>query len=396
MRIYVKLLLIATVLSTMVIVSAGEPEAQISAPNPSPPLDVIVIQKPGCRSCAKLEDGIARLIRECPNKVRIFKYRIEDDKAKVLCEALCIKYGVPDKLHLATPAVFFSSKYFIGEESVKKEDVTGEIIRCFQNPDSMPTPYFSTDELLQAERAIQNRFMNIRLAAVLAAGLIDGVNPCAFVTIIFLFSYLALLKFGKRDVILVGLAFAGAIFATYLLIGLGFIKVVSILGDVGGLSRAIYYATAMLAFIAGILNLYDFFRIKKGDLADITFKLGDGLRRRINTVIRKNLKLGHFVLGAMIIGFSVSILELACTGQTYAPTVLFILSTQGMNWKAIMMLVLYNLAFIVPLLAVIILYSHGVGDKDLSAWLTRHGAKIKLATGIIFILIGIIVLSLRF
>ena len=386
---YLKLLLLSSALAVTFFISAAEKSPPI-------PLDVIVIQKPGCRSCAKLDEGTVRLIREYPKNVRIFKYRIEDDKAKVLCEALCIKYDVPDKLHLATPAVFFSSKYFIGEESVSKEDVAGEIIKIFQNPDAAPTPYLTSDELLQAERAIQNRFMNIRFATVLAAGLIDGVNPCAFVTIIFLLSYLALLKRRRRDVMLVGVAFATAVFATYLLIGLGVIEAVSRLGEIGGLSRAIYYAAAVLAFAAGILNIYEFFRVKKGSLGDISLKLGDGLRCRINAVIRENLKIGHFVFGAFFIGFAVSILELACTGQTYLPTVLFILSTQGMNWKAVMMLVLYNVAFVIPLLAVIFLYYHGVGDKDLSAWLALYGARIKLATGIIFILIGIIVLFLRY
>jgi hypothetical protein len=61
--------------------------------------------------------------------------------------------------------------------------------------------------------------------AVLAAGLLDGVNPCAFVTVIFLLSYLSLLKYRRRDAMLVGAAFTAAMFATYLylLIGLGFL-----------------------------------------------------------------------------------------------------------------------------------------------------------------------------
>ena len=44
------------------------------------------------------------------------------------------------------------------------------------------------------------------------AGLIDGVNPCAFATIIFLISMLAFLVQGKREMLTIGFGFTFAVF----------------------------------------------------------------------------------------------------------------------------------------------------------------------------------------
>ncbi|MCX6984510.1 MAG: hypothetical protein NT118_07135, partial [Lentisphaerae bacterium] len=249
---------------------------------------------------------------------------------------------------------------------------------------------FSIDELIKAERSINNRYDKISWTAVLSAGLIDGINPCAFVTIIFLLSYLALLEYGKKEIILVGLSFTLVVFATYLMIGLGFLKFVDYLQSIPDLARYVYYSGALIAGFVGIMNLIDYFKIKRGSLHDMNLKLNDSVRMKINTVIRKNIKLRHYILGAGLIGFFVSVLELACTGQTYLPTVLFIVNTQGVQIKAIMMLISYNAAFIVPLIIVFMLFFIGVTDKQLSVWLKNHAGKIKLATGIIFISIAVL------
>ena len=60
------------------------------------------------------------------------------------------------------------------------------------------------------------------VVAVAAAGLLDGVNPCAFTTLIFLLASLALAGRGRREVLAIGAFFSLAVFLTYLAIGLGF------------------------------------------------------------------------------------------------------------------------------------------------------------------------------
>ena len=354
------------------------------------PLKLYYFFKPGCRTCSRLDISLRYFSKKYPEQIKIFRCNINEAKAKVINEALCIRCSVPGKLHLATPAVFFGKKYFIGEKSFKTLNIVDKITSAIKTAGKFPTPEFSIDELINAERSINSRYDTIKWTAVLSAGLIDGINPCAFVTIIFLLSYLALLEYGKKELILVGLSFTLSVFATYLMIGLGFLKFIGYLHSIPDVTRYVYYSGALIAGFAGIMNLIDYFRIRRGSLQDMNLKLNDSIRTKINTVIRKNIRLRHYVLGAAVIGFMVSVLELACTGQTYLPTVLFIVNTQGVQMKAFMMLIFYNAAFIVPLIIVFMLFFIGVTDKQLSVWLKSHTGKIKLATGVIFISMAVL------
>ena len=68
---------------------------------------------------------------------------------------------------------------------------------------------------------LMERFKSFRILPILAAGLIDGINPCAFTTIIFLLSYLVYLGRKKREVLIAGAAFSAGVFMAYTALGLG-------------------------------------------------------------------------------------------------------------------------------------------------------------------------------
>ena len=127
-----------------------------------------------------------------------------------------------------------------------------------------------------------------------------------------------------------------------------------------------------------------------GTFFDAYLKAGTTGVSAAESIIRNNVRTYHFILGAAVAGTAVSLLELACTGQVYLPTVLFIIGARGLELKAFILLVGYNLAFIAPLVAVLVLFWFGTGDKRLSAWLQKQGAMIKFAMGILFIALAIL------
>jgi len=351
--------------------------------------------KTGCRTCSRLNLSLRYLKNKFPKQIIIKTFNIKDSKSKILNEAYCIKYKVNEKLHLATPALFFGNQAIAGEKAFDKLNLVSLVIDNLQNLDKVNTQTLSDSDMKNAEKAIYKRFEAISWTAVLGAGLLDGINPCAFVTIIFLLSYLTVMKYSKKDIAFVGLSFTLAVFLTYLAIGLGFLQFVSFLQNVSYINDIIYYIAIAFAAIVGLLNIWDYYKIKKGSLADINLKLSDSLRKRINAVIRNNVKLRHYIIGAFGMGFAVSLLELTCTGQVYLPTVLFIINTQGMEFKAVVLLVAYNLAFIIPLIIIFILFWQGSSEKRISQWLTRHGAKIKLAMGLLFLLLAAILFFVK-
>jgi hypothetical protein len=56
--------------------------------------------------------------------------------------------------------------------------------------------------------------------------------------------------------------------------------------------------------------------------------------------------------------------------------------------RAIAYLVLYNLMFIVPLVVVFILAYYGTTSRDLTAFLKKHAAAVKLGMTVIFLSLG--------
>jgi hypothetical protein len=87
------------------------------------------------------------------------------------------------------------------------------------------------------------------------------------------------------------------------------------------------------------------------------------------------------------VGVAISVLELACTGQVYAPTILFMLKTGRNTAGALSYLVFYNLAFVTPLIIIFILATLGLRSDGLTHFMHRHAALVKFCTaGLFFVL----------
>ena len=85
----------------------------------------------------------------------------------------------------------------------------------------------------------------------------------------------------------------------------------------------------------------------------------------------------------------ISLLELACTGQVYLPTIIFVSSIPELRVRAIGYLVLYNVLFILPLVVVFVLAYYGTTSKDLTRFLQRNAATVKLGMVILFAALAI-------
>jgi cytochrome c biogenesis protein CcdA len=223
----------------------------------------------------------------------------------------------------------------------------------------------------------------------MVAGLVDGVNPCAFATIIFLISYLAFVGRHRREVLLAGLAFTAAVLITYLTIGIGLFQFLHRLSFLNQVAQIVYLLVAVLVIILGIISLYDYHRIRRGHKpGEMKLQLPLFLKRRIHDTIRRRSRSRNLVLGAFITGAIVSVLELACTGQVYLPTIVFVTGVSGLKTHAFLYLLLYNLLFILPLVIVFLLSYVGVSSAQLAAAVEAHLDRVKLALGLFFLLLG--------
>lgn len=358
----------------------------------APTVRVIFFSSYGCRDCERVEDMLPQLKEVFPG-LQIDVHDIRKTRAMSLNEALCERFGVPERIRLVTPALFTAAGYSI------KEDITfarlGELLIRSAGLDDSWSRVEEAD-LDQAAASIGSRYRDIRLGVIGAAGLLDGVNPCAFATIIFLLSYLQVTRRTPRQIAQVGLAFIAGVFVAYYAMGLGLVEIVSRLGLLRRFSQGLNVLLAAFTLVIALLSVRDGIRCLRGRLADITLQLPGFLKERIHAVIRGGARHARFVAAAFLVGLGVSVLELACTGQVYAPTILFMLKTGEERLAAMGYLLAYNAAFVAPLFVVFALTVFGLRSDALIRFMNRHAAGVKFATaGLFLLLFAVFLWSLR-
>lgn len=228
------------------------------------------------------------------------------------------------------------------------------------------------------------------LATILSAGLLDGINPCAFSTLLFFLSFISLKRHDRSSLFFVGLAFIGAVFFAYFLIGLGFLQILRTLLSANRATYIVKGVISLFAAVLVVLNLRDAWFAWQGRVQESFLQLPKGLKQLSHRVIRSFVVLPLFVLGAAVSGFLVSVIELACTGQVYLPTLVYMNQSSLSHWS-IFLLFLYNLGFILPLLMVFVLYLFGLNHQGLRIWYGKRIFYVRLGTAVLFAVMGLVV-----
>ncbi len=253
-------------------------------------------------------------------------------------------------------------------------------------------------EILQKD--VLAKYKQFRLLPVLIAGFVDGLNPCAFATIVFFIAYLTMiLKKTKREILLVSITFILGVFVTYLLIGLGLAKLLQLVKGLTFISAILYFLIGLFTLILAFYSFRDFYTVKKlergdylkGEQGKVVLQLPVFLRWKIYDVIEKQTKLKYFIFFAFVTGMIVSVLELFCTGQVYLPTIMYIIQTTGIRYQAsgISYLLLYSLMFILPLVIIFILVYFGMSSEKIEFFGRKHIATVKFLTGLVFLFLSL-------
>jgi cytochrome c biogenesis protein CcdA len=362
---------------------AGDPPPAPEADN-SPPIHVAYISQAGCPVCSKANATLEEVEGLYPQMV-LTEFPIEEEQSKMLSEWLGQQYGVPEEKRLTTPAIFVGSDHLVGRDEVTLEALR-TVLDTYAESGAQPT-WVGFDSA-RSEASIFERFRSFGALTVLGAGLLDGLNPCAFATIVFFVSYLAFMERKGREILAVGGAFALGVFLTYLLVGVGLLSILEQLVFLTTLRPWVYGLTAVLCLILAAFSFLDYRKAQGGDFNAMALRIPLRLRQRINRTVRSGAKAQAFVPVAFVTGMAISLLELACTGQVYLPTILFVMGRPEMKGQAFLYLVLYNLAFVLPLIAVFGLAYFGTTSEQLGRFIHRRTAAVKLATGVLFVILA--------
>lgn len=214
------------------------------------------------------------------------------------------------------------------------------------------------------------------LGLVIGSAAIDSINPCAIGVLILMIS--VILGEGKNSVgkmLFYGFLYIFAIFITYLLAGLGLLY---FLGSVPlFVTEYLSIAVGVLVILFGLVEIKDFFWYGRG------FSLGIPL---VFTNKIHELSQNISVPGVMITGAFVAGVELPCTGAPYL-AIIAILST-NFNLFAFLLLILYNIIFVLPLVVILLLVAGGTKLPAVKAWKQETRGVMRLMIGLLLIGLG--------
>ncbi|HUJ76981.1 MAG TPA: DUF1573 domain-containing protein [bacterium] len=347
---------------------------------------------PGCRSCEEfLAVEIPRLEQRLGRHILLVR---KDLMAPGIYEELAALATARGQSVTAAPVVAVGDTLLQGD-AVIRQKLPAVLASMAAPPAPAPAPAsgVSTAAAAVPSAAPAPAAPLERLAAlpVAAAGLIDGINPCAFTTLFFLLASLALAGRGRNEVLILGAVFSLAVFASYFLIGLGLFTALRAATAVSVVSVVLRWVlVGVLVGFAG-MSVYDYTLIRAGRPTQILLQLPSSFKKRIHDSIRSRVRVAALVGSSLVLGFLVSLFEFACTGQVYLP-LLGYLARMKQQPDALGLLALYNLCFILPLLVVFAASWLGVTSGRITTAFQAHMGKVKLGLAVVFV--GLAVLTL--
>lgn len=394
---------------------SSTPSIEIPSLTPPPPsvasavsVDLTYFHQKGCPKCDRANALLEYLSKKYPN-LKVKEVDINTPDGKRLNETLSNRLQLPPERRLIAPSIF------IGNDYLSPDEVTAsrmeELIKKYSEGTSVgdskiiqPSPSPTPEELKKAETSMIERFKSFGLLAILIAGLIEGLNPCALATLVFFISYLTMIGRKRNEIFLVGLGFSTTAFVTHFLLGIGIFSVIQHLSFFSLFSRIVYWVTFLFSLFLGILSFYDYIQLKKGHPSRMKLQIPDFLKKKIHRIIRSSSgeeeenSEGHamrFLLAAVFIGFIVTLLQSTCTSQVYLPTLLFVTQVPSLRGNAMLYLVFYNLVYILPLLFIFGIVYWGVTSQQLALLLQGKAPSIKILTSLFFFaLAGILIFAL--
>lgn len=326
----------------------------------------------GCPHCARIKPFIDEMASKYPQvQVKSFEIYFNGTNQEMYRDFIA-RYDVRSD---GVPAVFIGEKALIGEKIIR-DHLEEEIVYITSHQSVCPATYSA--RVGSPQDISPRETVDLTVPAVIAAALIDSINPCAFAVLIFLLTYLISLR-DRRRVLVAGMVYISAVFVVYFISGLGLFALV----QQAGIAGIVATIAAVIAIIAGIINIADAVR----DKAIPSLSIPASQKDRIRKYVTRATLPAAFILGALV-----SIVELPCTGGVYLAILGLLSSTMTMS-AGIPYLLLYNAIFVAPLVVILLVVYAGVTTDTLDTLQGRGRRWMRGMIGVFLIMLGLLMLS---
>jgi len=226
---------------------------------------------------------------------------------------------------------------------------------------------------------IDLREMGIPLSTVVI-GLADGFNPCAFFVLTMLLSFMIYAR-SRTKMLVIGLTFVFISGFVYFMFMTAMFSAIRAINEI----RLVALVGGLIALAIGLINLKDVFFMNKGISLTIPESKKPGLYKRMRELLKSESMVKLWV-STVILAFVANSYELLCTAGF--PIVYGnLLNTQQLDmWTSVAYIALYNFFYVLPLLAIVLLFVKSMGGRKLTE---DQGELLKSISGIMMLGFGI-------
>ena len=230
--------------------------------------------------------------------------------------------------------------------------------------------------------AIDPARLSLPLLTILLAGL-DAFNPCAFFVLLFLLSLLAHQQNGRRMLVIGGIfvAFSGGMYFAFMA---AWLNLFLLLGSLPWVTAA----AGLLALVMGAINIKDFVRFHQG----VTLSISAEGRAEIFQRARRILSAGSLpamIVTTIVLAVAANFYELLCTAGLPMLFTRLLTLQESSAARHYLYLTLYNVVYVLPLLAIVLAFVRTMGARKLSE---REGRLLKLLSGLMMAGLGVLLL----
>jgi len=339
-----------------------------------------------CSHCKAIKPFIDELEKEYGDSIRLSRYEVSSPENLQLYNKLCSLRNYNGN---SIPLIGINDRVLVGENDIRgnlrQEIERGMLMDKKVCPLEDPSGCHLTntssggENNSTAEPPVPGlkdlKFWTV-LPIILVSGLGDGINPCAFVILIFIMVFLQQISGNKKRLLRVTLTYIITLFLANVLIGVLYYYLSINLG----FPEIIRYIVIVVALAAGLINIKDFFWYGKG--------ISLGIPKMAKGYLMSLVHLAS-VPAAFVLGASVAVLEAPCSIPIYL-SVIEVLKGAGRSLGQVFpYIIVYNLMFILPL---IVLAAAVYLGKDAKLFEDRSLAAkryMKLAIGLILIILAL-------
>ena len=346
-----------------------------------------------CPHCRQARPFVEALPAEYP-WLELHSHDISRDMAAgLLYTRLAEALGQPAS---SVPALLFCGTMQVGFD---RPETTGQALRrqlenCYQQqvrPTGAASPAAEPPLVAPAAEpplnlplvgAVDPGAFSLPALTLVLAGL-DAFNPCAFFVLLFLLSLLVHARNRARMLLIGGVFvfFSGAIYFVFMA---AWLNLFLLLGEL----RFVTLLAGLLAVVMGGLNVKDYVAFRQGPSLSIPEAAKPGLFKRMRGLVSGE-RLPALLAGTVALAIVANSYELLCTAgfpMVYTRTLTLHQLSTGAYY---LYLLAYNLIYVLPLLAIVLVFAWTLGARKLQE---REGRLLKLLSGTMMAGLGLLLL----